>query len=78
MRIAPESAAGQRLLAWGVTERELRAARLFRWDLQKGGAVTLPVFFGRSLIFAKSRYVARDERGELEDGPRLTKIRHEL
>lgn len=78
MKIGPDSVAGRRLLGWGVTERELERARLYRWNWQKGGAITVALPFKRAFIFLQSRYLVTGGGGDLTDGRHLALIRHEF
>jgi len=41
MKVSPVTAAGRRLLGWGVTDDEPRSARCYAFDLQVGGAITI-------------------------------------
>jgi hypothetical protein len=78
MRIEANSVAGGRLLSWGVTERQLRRARLFRWDWQKGGAITVAAPFKRAFILMRSKYLPLGNDRALTDGRHLALIRHEF
>jgi hypothetical protein len=78
MRIAPDSVAGRRMIGWGVSPVELGRARLFRWDRQKGGAITVALPFNRALILMRGRYLTRGADGALLDGRHLALIRHEF
>ncbi|MBI4305350.1 MAG: hypothetical protein HY678_03425 [Chloroflexi bacterium] len=78
MRIRPETPAGRRLLSWGVTATHLGRTRIFGWDLQRGGAITIALPLRLALIPIRRRYLVRDAQGELADGPHLALIRHEF
>ena len=78
MRIQSDSIVGQRLLGFGVTEEEMAATHVFRWEWQFGAAVTLPLLNGPAVILAKSRYVPQASVGVLSDGRHVALIRHEF
>ncbi len=78
MKIQPDSVAGRRLLAFGVTEEEMAATHVFCWDCQFGAAVTLPLSDRAAVILAKSRYLPQASVGVLSDGRHVALIRHEF
>jgi hypothetical protein len=78
MRIEATSVGGRRLIGWGVSSVELGRARLFRWDRQKGGAITIALPFNRAVILLRNRYLVRAPDGTLADGRHLALIRHEF
>ena len=78
MKIAPASAAGQKLMSFGVTAQELDAASFLRLDWQFGSAVTLALPGGKCLVLIKGKYLEKDETGGLRLTPALGYFRHEL
>ncbi len=66
------------MLTLGVTTQELAAARVFKWNFQAGGAITLPLFRGRVVVLLKGRYLPRFD-GDLQVSDRLVALlRHEF
>lgn len=78
MKIAAGSVAGIRLIGWGVTELELRRTRIYAFDLQVGGAITIALPMKRAWILIKRRYLVGSPEGGLADGRHLALIRHEF
>jgi hypothetical protein len=78
MKINPQGRAGQALISWGVTERDLRAASFFKCNLQFGGAITLALPMGRCIVLPRSKYLKPGPDGELPVDGSLALIRHEL
>ena len=78
MKISPDSVVGRRLLGFGVTEEELAATYVFRWDLQPGAAGTFPLSDRKAVILAKSRYLPQDRDGRLRDGCHIALLAHEF
>lgn len=78
MNISPNSVVGRRLLGFGVAEEELAATHVFRWDLQLGAALVVPLSDHTAVILVKSRYVPQCSEGELCDGRHVPLLRHEF
>ena len=78
MKIPLDSSSGQRLMQHGVERRELNAARIYVFNMQLGGAITLPFPFLGPVILIKRRWLVFDDEDELEDSPRIRILRHEL
>lgn len=78
MKIALESPSAQRLMQHGVRHRELKAARIYVFDMQLGAAITLPIPILGPTILIKRSWLVFDDDDELEDSARLRILRHEL
>ena len=78
MRIKPGSANAGLLQRHGVKPRELEAARIFVFNLQLGGGITLPLPFFGPTILLKSKWLVYDQSGQLEDSSSIKMLRHEL
>lgn len=78
MKILPDSTVGQRLTAFGVAPNEMAATHVFCWNLQAGGALTLPLSNQTAVILAKRRYLPQTQEGELQDGRHIALVRHEF
>ena len=87
MKISRNTAAGKHLLGeahdahdaheWGVDPEDLHKAYITRFDLQSGGAITLPVPLLGAIIFIKSKHLEFDGH-ELRDSSTLALLRHEM
>ena len=78
MKIALESPSAERLMQHGVDPGELKATRIYVFDMQLGAAITLPVPVLGPIILIKRKRLVFDEDNELEDSGRLAILRHEL
>lgn len=63
MKVSPVTAAGRRLLGWGVTDDEPRSARCYAFDLQVGGAITIALPVARAVILMRRKYLVRTQDG---------------
>ena len=87
MKISPNTAAGKHLLGeahdahgpheLGVDPEDLRKAYIVPFNLQLGGAITLPVPLLGAIILIKSKHL-EFEGHELRDSSLLSLLRHEL
>ncbi|MEX0761111.1 MAG: hypothetical protein WD208_05890 [Dehalococcoidia bacterium] len=78
MRIDSASACGKVLVGLGVTEDELRAVKLFRWDFQLGDAITVALPGRRAVILMKNSHLRLGDDGQLAVGWHLSLLRHEM
>ena len=78
MKIALDSPSAQRLMQHGVKRRELKAARIYVFNMQLGGAITLPFPIVGPVILIKRKWLVFDDDDELEDSAMLRLLRHEL
>lgn len=60
MRIPPDSPTGRKLQDLGVPRQALEKTRLYAFDLQKGGAITLGIPFWGAVVLMRRRSLPRD------------------
>ena len=78
MRIALESPSAERLIQHGVNRKELKAVRIYVFNMQLGAAITLPIPMLGPTILIKRKRLVFDENDDLEDSEKLAILRHEL
>ena len=78
MKIPLNSSSAGLLRLHGVADDRIKATRIFVFNRQKGGAITLPLPFLGPSILIKSHWLVRGPDGELEDSDRLQLLCHEL
>lgn len=87
MKIDPDSESGKHLLGkphaahgpheWGADITDLEKVRFFRFSLQLGRAITLPIPFAGPVVLVKSKFLDFDGH-DLKDTHSLWLLRHEL
>ncbi|PZC47514.1 MAG: hypothetical protein C1O27_001461 [Chloroflexi bacterium] len=78
MKIPLNSPSAGLLRLHGVADDRIKATRIFVFNRQKGGAITLPLPFLGPTILIKSHWLVRGPDGELEDCDSLELLCHEL
>ena len=78
MKISLDSPSADRLMKHGVKTRELKATRIFVFNMQVGDAITLPFPILGPVILIKRRWLVFDDDDELEDSVKIKMLRHEL
>ena len=78
MKISLVSPSADRLIKHGVKTRELKATRIFVFNMQVGDAITLPFPILGPVILIKRRWLVFDDDDELEDSVKIKMLRHEF